>query len=90
MTLKDYLKQNKLSLKAFGDRCGLSAPTILRVRDGLNIPSKRTMHAIVSATDGLVTIRELIAVAAESDIPISQPVPTQSAKQNFTTPKRRD
>ena len=36
MTLKDYLNQNKLSLKVFGDLCGLSAPTILRARDGTN------------------------------------------------------
>ena len=67
MTLKDYLKQNRLSLKAFGDRCGLSAPTILRVRDGVNIPSRRTLKAIVAATSGLVTIQDLIAIATETE-----------------------
>ncbi|WP_143515523.1 helix-turn-helix domain-containing protein [Pseudooctadecabacter jejudonensis] len=50
MTLKEYLNQNKLSLKAFGDRCGISAPTVLRVRDGLHIPSRKTLNAIVSGT----------------------------------------
>lgn len=60
MTLKDYLHQNKLSLKAFGDRCGISAPTVLRVRDGRNIPSRRTIQAIVDATGGTVTVQELI------------------------------
>ncbi len=62
MTLKDYLDQNKLSLKAFGDLCGLSAPTVLRVRDGLHMPSRRTLNAIVNATDGAVKIQDLIVI----------------------------
>ena len=60
MTLKDYLDQHKLSLKAFGDQCGVSAPTVLRIRDGVNIPSRRTLQAIVDATGGAVTIQDLI------------------------------
>ena len=62
MTLKDYLDQNGLSLKVFADQCGLSAPTILRARDGINIPSRRTLEAIVSVTGGAVTIHDLIRV----------------------------
>lgn len=62
MTLKDYLDQNKLSLKAFGDQCGLSAPTVLRVRDGLHMPSRKTLNAIVNATDGAVQIQDIISV----------------------------
>lgn len=64
MTLKDYLNQNNLSLKVFGDRCGLSAPTVLRARDGINIPSRRTLQAIVTATGGAVSIQDLINVEA--------------------------
>jgi transcriptional regulator with XRE-family HTH domain len=60
MTLKDYLTQHRLTLQAFGDQCGLSAPTVLRIRDGRNIPSRRTLQAIVDATDGAVTVQELI------------------------------
>lgn len=62
MTLKDYLDQNKLSLKAFGDQCGISAPTVLRVRDGLHMPSRKTLNAIVNATDGAVQIQDIISV----------------------------
>ena len=65
MTLKDYLDQNGLSLKVFGDRCGLSAPTVLRARDGINIPSRRTLQAIVNATGGTVSIQDLINVEAD-------------------------
>lgn len=65
MTLKDYLDHNKLSLKVFGDRCGLSAPTVLRARDGINIPSRRTLQAIVTATGGTVSIKDLITVEAD-------------------------
>lgn len=60
MTLKDYLDQNNMSLQAFGDRCGVSAPTVLRIRDGVNMPSRRTLQAIVDATDGAVTVQDLI------------------------------
>lgn len=68
MTLKEYLDLNGLSLKAFGICCGLSAPTILRARDGVNIPSRKTLQAIVDATDGQVTIAELIPIEFTPDI----------------------
>lgn len=69
MMLKDYLHQNDLSLKGFADQCGLSAPTILRARDGINIPSRRTLEAIVTATKGAVTIQDLIRVEPKDDDP---------------------
>lgn len=68
MTLKDYLDRNKLSLKAFGDRCGVSAPTVLRARDGINIPSRRTLRAIVDATNGAVSIQDLVRVDHDTDV----------------------
>lgn len=67
MTLKEYLTHNRLSLKCFADQCGLSAPTILRARDGINMPSRRTLEAIVQATGGAVTINDLIRVEMETD-----------------------
>ncbi|WP_425040557.1 hypothetical protein [Primorskyibacter sp. S187A] len=67
MTLNEYLKQNQLSLKGFADQCGLSAPTILRARDGINMPSRRTLQAIVRATGGVVTINDLIRVEVEGE-----------------------
>jgi transcriptional regulator with XRE-family HTH domain len=60
MTLKQYLNHHNLSLKAFGNLCGLSAPTVLRVRDGLHMPSRRTLDAIVTATNGEIPIQDLI------------------------------
>lgn len=69
MMLKDYLSQNGLSLKGFADQCGLSAPTILRARDGINIPFRRTLEAIVTATKGAVTIQDLIRVEPKVDVP---------------------
>lgn len=67
MTLNEYLKENRLSLKGFADQCGLSAPTILRARDGINMPSRRTLEAIVRATGGVVTINDLIRVEFEGE-----------------------
>ena len=62
MTLREYLTHHKLSLKTFGTRCGLSAATVLRARDGICFPNRRTLMAIVRATDGQVTILDLVAV----------------------------
>lgn len=62
MTLKEYLDLHRLSLKAFGTCCGLSAPTILRARDGVNIPSRRTLKAIVDATGGAVSVQDLVLI----------------------------
>lgn len=62
MTLYEYLGKHRLSLKAFADQCGLSAPTILRARDGINMPSRRTLDAIVKTTNRQVTISDLIRV----------------------------
>lgn len=73
MTLKEYLDQNGLSLKAFGDHCGVSAPTILRARDGVNIPSRRTLEAIIRATGGAVTVNDLV-LRQQEFIPEQDPV----------------
>lgn len=73
MTLKDYLHHHGLSLKAFGDLCGLSAPTIMRARDGVNIPSRRSLNAIIAATDGAVTVNDLVVPSR----PLTQTEETQ-------------
>lgn len=62
MTLREYLELNNLSLKAFGERAGLSAATVLRARDGICIPSRRSLRAITVATGGAVTVGDLVAL----------------------------
>ena len=69
MTLKEYLDLNNISLKAFGDRCGVSAATILRARDGVVIPSRKTVKAIVNATDGQVTPGDVWRI---DDVPVTK------------------
>jgi transcriptional regulator with XRE-family HTH domain len=62
MTLREYLELHSLSLKAFGERAGLSPATVLRARDGICIPSRRSLRAITVATGGAVTVGDLVAV----------------------------
>lgn len=62
MTLREYLELHNLSLKAFGERAGLSPATILRARDGICIPSRRSLRAITVATGGAVTVGDLVVV----------------------------
>lgn len=61
MTLKEYLDHHRLSLKAFGDQCGISPATVLRARDGIVLPNRKTMRAIVEATGGQVTVDDLVS-----------------------------
>lgn len=61
MTLKEYLDHHKLSLKTFGEQCGVSPATVLRARDGIVLPSRKTMRAIVDATGGRVTVDDLVS-----------------------------
>lgn len=63
MNLQTYLNQNSLSLAKFAKRCGVSPTTILRVRDGEVIPSRRTLTSIVDASGGAITVQELISVS---------------------------
>lgn len=68
MKLDQYLKHNRLSLAVFAKSVGASPSTILRVRDGLVIPSRKTMAAIERATNGQVTATELLAVALAIEV----------------------
>lgn len=60
MTLNEYLNYHELSLKSFADRCGLSAPTIMRLRDGKHIPSRRSLKAIIKASGGDISVEDLM------------------------------
>lgn len=60
MKLEDYLTSKSLTLAKFSERCGVSAPTIYRIKNQQVVPSKSTMVAILEATDGLVTPNDLV------------------------------
>jgi hypothetical protein len=62
MTLKDCIAQSNHNPKVSEDRSGLSAPAVFRARDGINIPSRRTLQVIVTATGRAVSIQDLIPV----------------------------
>ena len=67
MNLKAYLDDNTIGVRAFARRCGLSAATIKRVRDSEVVPSRSTMRKIVEATDGQVTVHDIMsAIHAEA------------------------
>ena len=65
MRLDDYLKQNRLSLARFAKAANLSAATVLRARDAICVPSRRTMEQIEAATNGAVTRVDLVSVGSE-------------------------
>ncbi len=45
----------------------LGVATVKRVRDGTCIANRRTLKAIIAATEGEVTMTDLISVALEND-----------------------
>jgi len=60
MKLSEFLDANGLSLREFARRCGTSASSILRARDGLAVPSRRILTAIYRETAGQVGPADLI------------------------------
>jgi transcriptional regulator with XRE-family HTH domain len=54
MNLRDYLKQNGLTMQRFGDRVGCTHATIQRLAAGTRFPSHRLLMAIREATGGAV------------------------------------
>jgi transcriptional regulator with XRE-family HTH domain len=60
MRLDQYLKQNDLSLAEFARRCGVTTPTIMRVRNGTVVPHRSTMAAIFKASNGQVRAVDLV------------------------------
>ena len=66
MDLKKFLTQNSMSLACLAEKCAVSPSTIMRVRDGAVIPSRRTIGAIIKATDGQVGITDLVKLEPPS------------------------
>jgi hypothetical protein len=60
MKLSDYLKATQQSLAEFAATCGTSTSTMLRVRDGDVVPSRRVMTAIWRASNGQVTPNDVL------------------------------
>jgi hypothetical protein len=54
MKLFEYLHYNNISLKVFGNRIGVSSPTMTAYKKGIKIPPKSTMEKIIKETKGQV------------------------------------
>ena len=46
--IKEVRKAAGLALRPFGEKIGISAPSVLRIEDGTNNPSEQTIRAICS------------------------------------------
>lgn len=64
MTLDDYLKTHSVSGPAFAERIGVDPATVYRIRKGLVLPHRKTILAIIQATEGLVGLADFISVEA--------------------------
>jgi len=60
MKLSEFLDANSIGIREFARRCGTSASSILRARDGLAVPSRRILTAIYRETAGQVGPADLI------------------------------
>jgi transcriptional regulator with XRE-family HTH domain len=54
MRLQEYLEVKGLTLRAFGDKIGVSAESVRRYAAGERMPQRHIMLAIVKATGGAV------------------------------------
>lgn len=46
--IREVRQHEQLSMKAFGDRIGISSPSVSRIESGENNPSEQTIRAICS------------------------------------------
>lgn len=46
--IREIRQHNKLSMKAFGDRLGISSAAVSKIETGINAPSEQTIRAICS------------------------------------------
>jgi len=63
------------------EKCAVSPSTIMRVRDGTVIPSRRTIGAIIKATDGQVGITDLVKIVPPKGAPLSNSTETKGATE---------
>jgi len=61
MKLKIYLLENHITIKEFAEKIGYSRSQISNIINGTSKPSKRLINTIEEATNGLVTIKDLMA-----------------------------
>lgn len=61
MTLRDYLYHNRITCTDFGRKVECSRNYITLIKNKKFIPSLRLARDIEAATDGLVTVRELMS-----------------------------
>lgn len=62
MTLDDYLKKHSVSGPVFAERIGVDPATVYRIRKGRVLPHRRTIIAIIKATNGRVGLSDFIPV----------------------------
>lgn len=60
MKLKIYLIENHITIKNFAESIGYSRSQISNIINGVSKPSKRLVRTIEEATNGLVTLKDLI------------------------------
>lgn len=67
MNLKDWRKQNGLSMERAAEILDLSQSTISRIEAGKQWPDKATVLKIVELTDGLVTANDFVNPAPTAE-----------------------
>jgi transcriptional regulator with XRE-family HTH domain len=60
MKLRDYLEKEKITVQDFADKCGITRITIYNILNKTHPPRKSSVKLIALATDGKVTLEDLI------------------------------
>jgi len=61
MDLRDYLHYNKLTLKEFAEKLGITPNYLGAIKRGEEIPSKQLVKMIALVTNGEVTLNEIMS-----------------------------
>lgn len=63
MLLRDWRKQNDLSLAELGERIGVRDATVSRYENGILLPGRENMEAIIRETGGAVQPNDFFGIA---------------------------
>lgn len=66
MRLSEYLAKHEMNPEAFAAKVGVHPTTIYRLLSGATIPKRQNLKKIISATEGAVSISDLMFAVSSS------------------------
>lgn len=80
MNLRAYLDLHDLTLERFGKLVGCNGSTVWRIAAGRHVPKANLLRRIVEATEGAVTLQDLVLLGDVHVPSAGGPMPPTAAR----------